>query len=117
MTVLTFRVRDFPQLRKEKKAWHSPPFSIGAKVRVRVAVYPSGVGRDQGSHVSVSLILMVEVVQKEEDMYLQYNVSVDAIGRHTSAIPKTLELCTVRLADNAKPVVRRLLCSACFPFP
>ena len=85
---LTFRVADFPQLREEKKAWHSPPFSIGDKVRVRLAVW---VGRGQGSHVSVSLILK-EVVQKEEDMYLQYNVSVAAIGQYRSATSKTLEL-------------------------
>ena len=96
---LTFRVRDFPQLRKEKKAWHSFPFSIGDKVRVHLAVYPSGVGRGQGSHVSVSLILM-EVVQKEEEMCLQYNVSVAAIGQHTSATPKTLELCSSRKGDS-----------------
>ena len=90
---LTFRVRDFP-------------FSIGDKVRVRFAVYPSGVERGQGSHVSVSLIL-TEVVQKEEDMDLEYNVSVAAIGEHRSATPKTLELCT---GDY-------YFCSAFFPFP
>ena len=113
---LTFRVRDFPRLRKEKKAWHSPPFSIGDKVRVRLAVYPSGVGRGQGSHVSVSLILM-EVVQKEEDMYLEYNVSVAAIGQHRSATPKTLELCTYRMGDNDRFSFIASACCAHFPFP
>ena len=120
---LTFRVRGFLQLRKEKKAWHSPPFSIGTKVRVRLAVYPSGVWRGQGSHVSVSLILM-EVVQKEEDMCLEYNVSVAAIGQHRSATHKTLKLCTFRKGDKARypsigiecgRYVPR--CSARFPFP
>ena len=114
---LTFRVRDFPQLREEKKAWHSLPFTIGAKVRVCLAVYPSGVGRGQGSHVSVSLILM-EVVQKEEDMHLQYNVSVAAIGQHRSATPKTLELCSFRWGgDKATYSLPQLLCYACLPFP
>ena len=42
---LTFRMKDFNQLRKEKKAWHSPPFSIADKVRVQLSEYPSGVGR------------------------------------------------------------------------
>ena len=107
---LTFRVRDFPQLRKEKKAWHSFPFSIGDKVRVHLAVYPSGVGRGQGSHVSVSLILK-EVLQKEEDMYLEYNVSVAAIGQHRSATHKTLELC------SSRDILMILACSAHFPFP
>ena len=107
---LTFRVRDFPQLRKEKKAWHSPTFSISGKVRVRLAVYPSGLGRGQGSHVSVSLIL-TEVVKKEQDMYLEYNVSVTAIGQHTSATPKALELCTFRWGGT----LRR--CSAHFSLP
>ena len=111
---LTFRVRDFPRLRKKKKVWHSPPFSIGAKVRVRLAVYPSGLGRGQGSHVSVSLILM-EVVQKEEEMYLQYNVSVAAIGQHTSATPKALELCSFGWGDKA--TYSRPHCSARFSFP
>ena len=120
---LTFRVRDYPQLREEKKAWHSPPFSIGAKVRVSLAVYPSGVGRGQGSHVSVSLILK-EVLQKEENMLLEYNVSVTGIGRHTSAAliglqhrstaHKTLELCSWR---EGVSVGLALICSAHFPFP
>ena len=104
---LTFRMRDFNQLRKEKKAWHSPPFSIGDKVRVQLAVYPSGVGRGRGSHVSVSLILR-EVVEKEEDMYLEYNVSVTAIGRSTSAIPKTFELCSLREGDTHDPQLQFL---------
>ena len=111
---VTFQMSDFCRLRKEKE-WHSPQFSIQDKARVRLAVDPSGVGRGQGSHVSMSLIL-TEVVQKEEEMYLEYNVSVAAIGQNTSATPKTLELCTVRLTDNTKRV-GRLLCSAHFPLP
>ena len=111
---LTFGVRDFPKLRKEMKVWHSPPFSIGDKVRVRLAVYPNGVKRGRWSHVSVSLILM-EVVQKEEEMYLQYNVSVAAIGQHTSA---TLELCTIRWGDNSIfGTFQDTTCCANFPFP
>ena len=103
---LTFQVSDFPQLGKEKKAWHSPPFSIGANLTVRLAVYPSGVGRGQRSYISVSLILK-EVVKKEEDMDLEYNVSVAAIGEHRAATSKTLELCT---GDY-------YFCSAFFPLP
>ena len=110
---LTFRVRDFPQLRKEKKAWHSPPFVIGDKVRVRLAVYPSGVGRGQGSHVSVSLILM-EVVQKVENVRLQCNVSITATEQHRSTTPKTLELCT---HNNSRYSLYVPQCSARFPFP
>ena len=112
---LTFGVRDFPKLRKEMKVWHSPPFSIGDKVRVCLAVYPNGVKRGRWSHVSVSLILK-EVVQKEE-MYLQYNVSGVAIGQHTSATPKALELCSFRLGDKAKYPSLQQLCSAFFPLP
>ena len=107
---LTFRVTDFPQLREEKKAWHSPPFSIADKVRVHLAVYPSGVGRRQGSHVSVSLIL-TEVVKKEEHTWLEHNVSVAAIGQERSAMHKTLELCTSSYMYGG------YLCSANFPFP
>ena len=111
---LTFGVRDFPKLRKEMKVWHSPPFSIGDKVRVCLAVYPNGVGRGRWSHVSVSLILM-EVVQKEEEMYLQYNVSVAAIGQHRLA---TLELCTIRWGDNSIfGTFQDTRCCANFPFP
>jgi len=111
---LTYRVRDFPKLRKEKKVWHSPPFSIGAKVRVRLAVYPSGVGRSQESHVSVSFILM-NAVKQEEDMCLQYNGSVAAIGHHRSA---TLELCTIRWGDNSVfGTFQDTKCSANFLFP
>ena len=62
---LTFRVTDVFQLRKEKKAWHSPPFSVADKIRVHLAMYPSGIGRGQGSHVSVSLILIEELEEKE----------------------------------------------------
>ena len=77
---LTFQVSDFHQLRRGKKVWHSPPLSVGDKVRVCLAVYPCGVGRGQGSHVSVSLILM-EVVHKQKDIKLMYNVSVTIIGQ------------------------------------
>ena len=104
---LTFRVTDFPQLKREKKAWHSPPFRIGDKIRVHLAVYPGGVGRGQGSHVSVSLIL-TEAVKKEDYMELQYNVSVAAIGQHRSAMHKTLELYSSK---------KNCSCSACFPCP
>ena len=112
---LKFRVRDFSQLRKEKKAWHTPAFSIGDTVRVRFAVYPSGVGRGQGSHVSVSLIL-TEVVQKEENTVLQYSVSVTAIGQHTSATPKVLEVCTYRIGDKHNKIIITV-CSTNFSFP
>ena len=113
---LTFRVRDFPQLMKEKKEWHSPPFIIGDKVRVRLAVYPSGVGRGQGSLVLVSLILM-EVFQKVENVRLQCNVSVTATEQHRSTTPKMLELRTHRKGDNSRYSLYVPRCSACFPFP
>ena len=76
---LTFRVTNFPQLREN--VWQSPSFSIGNQVRVCLALYPRGVGRGEGSHVSVSLIL-TGVEKDEEDMYLGYNVSVAAVGQH-----------------------------------
>ena len=44
-------------------------------------------------------------------MYLEYNVSVTAIGQHTSATPKALELCTFRWGGT----LRR--CSAHFSLP
>ena len=70
-----------------------------ASLRVCLAVYPSGFGRGQGSHVSMSLVLM-EVVMKEMDMWQPYNVSVTAIGQHGQATPMTLELCTSRTGDK-----------------
>ena len=90
--VVTFRMTDFSQLRKERRSWQSPPFCIYDMVRVHLAVYPSGVGRGEGSHVSVSFIL-IDVVKKKEDMKLYYNVSVAAIGQHRSATPITTEVC------------------------
>ena len=73
-------------------------------------MHPSGVGRGQGSHVSVSLIL----VEVREDTYLEYNVSVAAKGQHTSAIPKELELCTcITVYRDVDPPH----CSVYFPFP
>ena len=57
--------------------------------------------------MSVSLILR-EVVEKEEDMYLEYNVSVTAIGQSTSAIPKTFELCSLREGDTHDPPLQFL---------
>ena len=101
---------------KEKKEWHSPPFIIGDKVRVRLAVYPSGVGSGQGSLVSVSLMLM-EVFQKVENMRLQCNVSVTATEQHRSTTPKMLELCTDRKGDNSRYSLYVPRCSARFPFP
>ena len=60
---VTFRVNNFPQLRREKKAWHSLPFNITDKVKVRLAVYPSGTGRGQDPHVSVSLKLAKVLIE------------------------------------------------------
>ena len=127
---LTFRVADFLQMRREKKVWYSHPFSIANKVRVRLAVYPSGIGRGQESHVSVSLVLM-EVVRKEEDTRrrlpleeikknaehktLQYNVSITAIRQQSPAVHTILALCTSRQSDISKLMLSP--CSARFPFP
>ena len=129
---LTFRVTDFPQMRMKKKVWYSNPFSIANKVKVQLAVYPSGLGRGQHSHVSVSLIL-IEVVRREEDTrrrlpheeirkntehkILQYNVSVTAIGQHMNSpvIHTVLALCTSRQGDISKLMLSP--CSARFPFP
>lgn len=36
--ILAFQVTKFLQLRKEKKAWHSLLFSVGDKIRARLAV-------------------------------------------------------------------------------
>ena len=113
---VTFRVTDFPQLIEEKKAWHSPPFSIGGKVRAHLAVYPSGVGRGQGSHMSVLLIL-TEVVMKDDNMWLQYNVSVVAQGPQKSSAPKLLEVCAIRPGDSSWYCVIRVSCSAYHHFP
>ena len=114
--VLTFQMTNFSQLRKEKKVWHSPPFSIGDKVRVRLAVYPNGVGKGQGSHVSVLFILM-EVIHREERILLQYNMSVAALGQHRSATPKTLELYSTRMGDSEVIEYQMPWCSAYFPCP
>ena len=90
--ILTLRVRNFCQLRKEKKPWHSPPFIIGDMVRLRLSVYPSGVGRGQGSHVSLSLI--IEEVQKGCQRP-QYKILITVIGKCRSS-PFTYEECTTR---------------------
>lgn len=84
-------------MRKEKKMWYSPPFSTADKVRVNLAVYPSKVGRGQGSHLSVSLIF-IAVVEKEEDLLLVCNVTVTAAGQYRSATHyyKVLALCAFR---------------------
>ena len=114
---LTFRVTDFPQLRKQKKPWYSAPFSIGDQVRVHLAVYPTGIGQGQGSHLSLSLILM-DFLRNEEHMCLQYNVSVTAIGQSRS--PTIIELCIAAEKDSGNHPLQRLLqslCSACFRFP
>ena len=95
---LMFRVADYPQLRKEKKVWHSPPFTIDGKVRVCLAVYPSGVGTGQGSHVSVSLILVEDLM---EDMPLEYDMSVALLDEYDLECESTtMELCTSREGDD-----------------
>ena len=106
-----FYVTDFSELRKEKKVWRSPPFSIGGRIRVSLAVHPMGIGKGQGSHVSVSLLLVDDIV---EEMPLQYDVSVAALnkyyGEETFVI---MGLCTSRPEDNAGCHE----CSDYFPFP
>ena len=113
----TFQMTDFTRLRNEKKVWHSPLFSVSDKVRVRLAVDPNGYGKGQGTHVSVSLIL-VEVVKKEEDMYLECSVLVTAIGQHGLDAHKKLELCTNRVkGDERSDRYFKPPCPACFPLP
>ena len=98
---LTFRVTDFSRLRKGKLVWCSLPFSIAGKVRVHLSVYPSGIGIGQGSHVSLSLILL-EVLEKDRNFWLAYDVSVSAMQQQTPYTTKILELCTFRrmLSDS-----------------
>lgn len=72
---LAFRVTEFPRL---KNVWYSPPFAIATKVRVHLSVHLKGIGRGEGSHVSLSLILM-DVLKKAEYMSLEYNVSISTI--------------------------------------
>ena len=86
--LLYFRVTNFTQLRNENKPWHSPPFSIAGKLHVQSVVHPNGVGRGQGSHMSVSLLL-VAADREEDDSFFEYNVIITA--KRTS---KTLMLCT-----------------------
>ena len=118
---LTFRVTNFPQLKKQRKVWRSLPFSIADEIRVRLAVYPSGIGKlAQPRYVSVSLVL-VEVVEKKGGPYistvhLKYNVSITANGQDRSATPKALELCT-KIRKGNMHTVQAPLCSARFPLP
>ena len=106
-----FYVTDFSELRKEKKVWRSPLFSIGGRIRVSLAVHPMGIGKGQGSYVSVSLVLVDDLV---EEMPLQYDVSVAAPNKYyreeTFVI---MGLCTSRPEDNAGCHE----CSDYFPFP
>ena len=99
---LTFRIPSFSQLRREKKPWHSHSFSIVQKVQVHLAVYPSGVGKGQGSHVSVSLVRMNDVqlgpklcsVPEFDLGYMEtllFSVSVAATGQNRSVAPQILQ--------------------------
>ena len=110
---LTFHVTDFSQLRKEKKSWQSPPFSIGGEMRLRVAlaVHPSGIGKGQGSHVSVSLILKEDFT---ECMTIEFNMSVAALDSDSDEEASiTMEVCTSRQGDDAGCND----CTAYFPLP
>ena len=93
---LYFRVTNFTQLRIVNKPWHSHPFSIAGKLHVRFVVHPNGVGRGQGSHMSVSLLL-VAVDGEEDDSFFEYNVTITA--NRTS---KTLELCTIICSKDSR---------------
>ena len=66
--------------------------------------------------MSVSLILM-EVVQKQKDIKLMYNVSVTIIGQLRLGTQKTLEVCTTRQDDCDELNKITINCSASFPFP
>ena len=99
---LTFRIPSFSWRRREKKPWHSRSFSIVQKVQVHLAVYPSGIGNGQGSHVSVSLVRMNDV-QLEPKLCsvpdfdigytetLLFSVSVAAKGQYGSVAPQILQ--------------------------
>ena len=109
---LNFRVA-IAQLINDEKPWHSPPFSIAGKLHVRFVVHPNGVGRGQGSHVSVSLLL-VAADREEEYRGFQYNVTITA--NRTS---KTLKLCTKIPSKYPRDdnFLLSFYCSYYFPFP
>ena len=107
---LYFRVTNFTQLRIKNKPWHSPPFSIAGKLHVRFVVHPNGVGRGEGSHMSVSLLL-VAADREERTSSFQYNVTITA--NRTS---KTLELCTEIPPSNTGSY-SRVPCSCNFSLP
>ena len=103
----------------EKRVCPSPHFSIAGKIRVTLLVYPSGIGRGQGTHMSVCLRL-TEVVTQEENILLKYNLSVTAVGKHASSTPKTMELCFYKVGANHSPIhfaLYSLPCTSSSPLP
>ena len=109
---LYFRVTNFTQLKNENKPWHSPPFSIAGKLHVRFIVHPNGVGSGEGSHMSVSLLLVAADGEEDHSLF-EYNVTITA--KRTS---KTLKLCTI--IHSKYPTAGGLICTSCsyhFPLP
>ena len=63
------------------------------------------------------LLILAEVVQREENMWLRYNVSVVTRGLQKSSAPKLLEVCIIRQGDKSWCCIIRVSCSAYFHFP
>ena len=74
---LTIEIPDLSQYKRSREVWRSPPFYIKEGYKMCLAVYPNGIGKGEGTHVSLSLVLM----KGEFDDQLEWPIRCDS-GNH-----------------------------------
>lgn len=57
---LAFRLMNFSQSRRKRSKWMSPPFFVQGGYKLCVCVHSSGTGSGCGTHVSASLLLLID---------------------------------------------------------
>ena len=71
---LTIEIPDLSQYKRSRKVWRSPPFYFREGYKMCLAVYPNGIGKGEGTHVSLYLGLM----KGEFDDELEWPIRCDS---------------------------------------
>ena len=121
---LTIEIPDLSQYKRSREVWRSPPFYVKEGYKVCLAVYPNGIGKGEGTHVSLSLVLMkgefddelewpirchlrscyekieVKVMSQQRKTYSYAIFSIDGLDRVHGEVVKTILNTSVRFLKH-----------------
>ena len=131
---LTIEIPNLSQYKRSKKAWCSPPFYVKEGYKMCLVVYPNGTGKGEGTHVSLSLVLVkgefddqlewpircdsehclenieVEVMSQQRKTYSYAMFPIDGIDRvHDGEVTKTIDMFLKHETSDEQEMVRGAL--------